>query len=399
MKKRSLRILAMTLCLLLLLTGAATASNETILGIEFVPITGTAFAVDTLNGVNALYGSSAYDCTELVRRYYKTLYGVNVLFSDSGLRVKDNTAYWFEKTDTPVPGDVLYATSTARGKSYSHAALLKYLSADGTRATLIEQNWSWNNQAAYEREIPWPSGCYTAYTLRCASGVPAAKLSQADTVSEWAESYVAEAKTLGLTVEIPDGWQRAITRERFAYLLVAAEHALTGSTAAITDASLEADSLGLLSAGQDKAAVTREAVATSLTRLLQLAGTAPAADQTVLSRYPDAADISAWALDGAAVMTETGLMSGTEEGFEPGETMTAEQAVALAVRICENPSPANVISPVLTMAKMTVNARQSDSVFDAIEQAAEASRAKSAGELITTDSAVGMMIGLSHAIG
>jgi hypothetical protein len=397
MRKRTTRILALTLCLLLALTGAAAASNETILSIDFVPITGSPFTADTLNGVSALYGSSEYDCTELVRRYYKTLYGVDVLFYDSGLRVKDNDTYWFEKTDTPAPGDVLYATGTARGKSYAHAALLKFLSDGGTRATLIEQNWSWNNQAAYEREIPWPSDCYTAYTLRCSSGVPTPKLQQADTVSDWAESLVAEAKTLGLTAEIPDGWQKAVTRERLAYLLVAADHVLTGNTAAITDASAEADSLGLLSAGSAKSTVTREAAAVALTRLIRLAGKTPDVDKTALELYPDADEISDWAREGVAVMTETGLMNGTEEGFEPAGTLTTEQAAALAVRICENPEPANVL--LIAQSKTVVLSRGSLDAFDEIEQAAEASRARSAGELIATNSAVNAMIGLSHTNG
>ena len=90
-------------------------------------------------------------------------------------------------------------------------------------------------------------------------------------------------------------------------------------------------------------------------------------------------------------------MNGTEEGFEPTGTLTTEQAAALAVRICENPEPANVL--LIAQSKTVVLSRGSLDAFDEIEQAAEASRARSAGELIATNSAVNAMIGLSHTNG
>ena len=404
MKKHLLRLLCLALCLLLT-AGAALAANDTVLGVTTIRISGNDFAADTLNGVDALYNLTGpvYDCTELVRRYYRTLYGVDVVFSDAGPRVKDNPDFWFEQTDAPSTGDVLYATPAARGKNSAHAALVKYLNADGTRAVLIEQNWRWGDTAGVNRVIPWPSATYTAYTLRCASGTPAPALSGEDTVSGWAREYVDEAAADGLLNGFVDGFGKPITRGQFALLAVRAAHWLLGDSEKITNVSGEACALGLM--GGDGALnfrayepISREAAAVTYTRLLALAGSAPEADGSVLSRYGDRDAISSWAADGVAVMTETGLMGGTGVNFEPAGGLTVEQAVALLMRICENPCPANVESPVRTAAAAPA-AEDNSAVFSEIEQAAEQSAALRAGQFVATGSAVNRMIGLAHTNG
>jgi len=385
MKRQLLRILALTLCVLLLFSGAAMASNENIMAAEYLPITRDNFVADSLYGVDALYNLNGptYYCTELIVRYYKTLYGIDVVFGGSGPKVKDNVGFWFETTDAPVTGDVLYASAASRGKGYSHAALVKTVNDDGS-LTLIEQNWRWNNQAGVNRVIAWPGSCYTAYTLRCASGVPTPKLPAEYTVSDWASDYIKAADGCGLTADFTaaPAWRAAVTRGQLAALVSRAADELLDRTGS------DAYALGLMSdASREDDSVTREAAAMISARLLSLAGLSPEADYTVLSAYTDRADISPWARSGVAVITQAGLMSGTDGSFAPSGTLTLEQAVVLLTKICQASESAEKAAAALAAITPEPVAVQ------AAPQPAVPSSAKRAGDFIATESAVTLMIG------
>ncbi|MDE7424281.1 MAG: CHAP domain-containing protein [Lachnospiraceae bacterium] len=103
-------------------------------------------AVDTLNGVKAYYrkgpndGSNKfYSCAAFVKRYYKTVYGVNVnnlLYNRTPHAEGDS----FKKIKDPRVGDIV-AMNTGHGTT--HWAIAKSVSEDGSTITLIEQNWKW----------------------------------------------------------------------------------------------------------------------------------------------------------------------------------------------------------------------------------------------------------------
>ena len=176
------RIFLVVLCLALL--AGNVFAGETTLILRFRPIDSGLCAIDSIYGVSANYqnGATIY-CSELITRFYQTLYGVDVLVGDGPVVTGDDAdTYWFEPTTSPVAGDVAYAAPAKRGKGYPHYALVKYANAKAGTVTLMEQNWSWNGGAAYERTIPYSDDCYVFYSLRCASGkakmtVPAPLLS------------------------------------------------------------------------------------------------------------------------------------------------------------------------------------------------------------------------------
>ncbi len=109
---------------------------------EGVVVTGDEMVVDTFNGVDALYRAHEYDdesdvysCAAFVKRYYATVYGVEVggLFTDL---VPTASYGWFEETWEPQPGDIGYQDYCGDG----HWFIIKSVNEDGSY-TIIEQNW------------------------------------------------------------------------------------------------------------------------------------------------------------------------------------------------------------------------------------------------------------------
>ena len=195
------RIFLVVLCLALL--AGNVFAGETTLILRFRPIESGVCAIDSIYGVSANYqnGATIY-CSELITRFYQTLYGVDVLVGDGPIVTGDDAdTYWFEPTTSPVAGDVAYAAPAKRGKGYPHYALVKYANAKAGTVTLMEQNWSWNGGAAYERTIPYSGDCYVFYSLRCASGKAKMNVPEADTVSPWAKSAVQRADNLTESAE------------------------------------------------------------------------------------------------------------------------------------------------------------------------------------------------------
>lgn len=337
------KVLALLSCIVILAGLCLPAgASETILDITYVPIVGNGFVADTFNGVEARYnetGEPIY-CVELVIRYYKEVYGIDIGCADGNITVRNNDNYYFERTDTPKAGDIMYGSAAARGKDYSHWSIVK--SFNGDSVTCFEENWSWNGQAGVNRRIPYPTGCYEFYTLKAKTGEPVVVNGSDETASAWAEDYITRAAENGIS-DLTGFYQEPVTRDTFCRMAVnvAASYGYTADSDA--SACATAVQLGLVSSadGADTP-VSREEAAVILVRLLNLIGKAPSADSSVIAAYTDSDRISFWAADSVASMTACGLMSGTGTGavFQPKALLTNEQAVALLVRVNDNPAPA-----------------------------------------------------------
>ena len=134
---------------------------DDISGGRYVEIKGKNCAVDYFCGVPALYneGSTIY-CNELVERFYRQAYGLDVDAGTSGISMKTE-GYKFIKPSTPKPGDVVYVSAAQRG-TYDHWAIVK--SYNGTHLTLFEQNVKNGGQAVVGRQLKYPSNSYNIYT-------------------------------------------------------------------------------------------------------------------------------------------------------------------------------------------------------------------------------------------
>ena len=76
--------------------------------------------------------------------------------------------------------------------------------------------------------------------------------------------------------------------------------------------------------------ITRQQAATMLMRAAEVLGYDISAPETTLE------GVAAWATDGVNFVVDRGIMTGTENGFEPEGTYTKEQAVTTMVRFYEN---------------------------------------------------------------
>ncbi len=130
---------------------------------RYVEIKGNNYAVDTFYGVDALYNKSGstYYCNELVIRFYKEAYGLNVSAGTSGISM-NTEGYKFITPETPKPGDVVYVSASMRGGTSDHWAIVK--SYNGSSLTLFEQNVKSGGQAIVDRQLKYPSKSYHLYT-------------------------------------------------------------------------------------------------------------------------------------------------------------------------------------------------------------------------------------------
>ncbi len=337
--RRWQRLLAAMGCLTLLPALAVpAAAAETTLDCTYVTITGDGFVADTMNGVDALYnlnGPTLY-CVDLVLRYYEEVYGLELRCTDGAPVVLNNDDLYFAETDSPKPGDVLYGSAAARDKSYNHWALVK--SCDGETMTLFEQNWRWNGQAGVDREIAFPNDCYVAYTLCSRSGAEITPVEGSVAIaSEWAATYLAQAEENGIATLETD-FQSSVTRADFCQMAlnVLAAYGVEAEGETVLEQAADA---GLVDADAEDKVLNRQEVAVISSRLLEALGQTPEGEEAVLDGYTDSGDIADWAREAVAQMVACGLMSGSEGRFDPLGAMTNEQAVALMVRIYDNPSP------------------------------------------------------------
>ena len=239
-----------------------------------------------------------------------------------------------------------YAAPAKRGKGYPHYALVKYANAKAGTVTLMEQNWSWNGGAAYERTIPYSDDCYVFYSLRCASGKAKMNVPEADTVSPWAKSAVQRADALGVTSGLVGGYRRTITRGVLARLCVNTAE-LNGFKVDQTNPYGAACALGVMNTNETGefapwASVTRADAAVVLCKLLALAGEVPAVRQSVLFALTDAAEIPSAARSSVAAMLASGLMSAESGCFRPNDPITTEQVISVLVQILDDPAPVDL---------------------------------------------------------
>lgn len=160
-------LLCLILCVTALTACFMVSARERTLECGYRKITENGFVADTFCGVEARYnlsGRTLY-CTELIERYCREVYGLTVRCSNQGPMVQNSDEYWFEETDQPVPGDVLYGSAAARSKGYNHWAIVKSVDPERGTMTLFEQNWRWNGCAGVDRMIPYTGSCYTAFHL------------------------------------------------------------------------------------------------------------------------------------------------------------------------------------------------------------------------------------------
>ncbi len=128
----------------------------------YVEIEGKNFVADTFYGVKALYneGGPTLYCNELVIRFYKEAYGLDISAGTSGISMKSE-GYKFVTPKNPKPGDVVYVSAAMRGTS-DHWAIVKY--NNGDHLVLFEQNVVNNGKAGVERKLKYPSDSYKLYT-------------------------------------------------------------------------------------------------------------------------------------------------------------------------------------------------------------------------------------------
>lgn len=167
MKKRIKYISAVAAALLL--AAAISVSSfanwyDDVGGGTYKEIKGKGFVADTFCGVDALYNENDgyYQCNELIMRFYREAFGLEVLaYENTGL-VMLTEGYAFEPTSEPKKGDVVYCTAAMRGSSSDHWAIVKDYS-DG-KLTLFEQNVVWEGKAGVDRRLKYPSDSYYLYT-------------------------------------------------------------------------------------------------------------------------------------------------------------------------------------------------------------------------------------------
>ena len=142
----------------------------------YTPIKGQNFVAETFYGVDALYNENdtKYQCNELISRFYKEAYDLEVFaWGNTGLMMLSK-GYAFEVASTPKPGDVVFAPAKYRNNKSDHWAIVKSYS-NGT-ITLFEQNVVSNGRAGTGRTLDYPSPYYTVYTPVAQSGYPSPKL-------------------------------------------------------------------------------------------------------------------------------------------------------------------------------------------------------------------------------
>ncbi len=344
------RMAALLLCCAVLTCGLSALAAEETLDVTYIKITHENFVADSFNGVDALYNlyGSTYYCSEYITRYYEQVYGLTVRTSDSGPSVVGTDEYWFEVAETPKPGDVLYGSAAARGKGYSHWAVVKSYDEETGVMTLIEQNWRWNGQAGVNRQLAFPNSVYVCYTL-CSTEDEIATLHEQAIAASWAAESLAAAEEAGIFACCGD-LKASATREQFCEMVVNMVVGLTGEQILVRELPVDEDgspdeswcaqayAMGILAGGSDGSldpdgTLTRAQAAVILARAYALVGTLPQTDPEMIEQFADSAAIGAWAADSVSAMAACGILLGDASGnFQPGAALTVEAAVTVAMR-------------------------------------------------------------------
>lgn len=173
----------------------------------WVKIEGENFVADTFMGVSALYNesdNSRYHCGELIIRFYKEAYGIDIYPYTNDTPTSQTDGYEFVKTKTPKKGDIIFVSKEMRGSTQDHWAIVKDYS-DGY-ITLFEQNTIWEGQAGVERKLKCPSDSYYIYTLVKVDGAPVPGVDgvQTENVSSPSVQSSKPAETTTAIVTVPE---------------------------------------------------------------------------------------------------------------------------------------------------------------------------------------------------
>lgn len=330
---------------------AAKSGMDASISYDRVAVTSNKQVVDTYNGVPAYYqpvtSGSAYQCSEYITRYYKTVYG-------SSLK-------GFQATSTPKPGDYVYATASQRGKSYGHYAVIK--SVNGSQLTLIEQNWAWRSNgtvyAAKNRVIPYGGNYSGTYTIYTPLGTP---VSSNDSVSgfsdlatsHWGYENIMSLVNSGIIKGYEDGTFRPegnVTRAEFIKMI--GEDAIkrgnnvpnytnkrfndvTSSHWAYTYINW-AKVKGIVngkseSVFEPNAKITRQEMAVMLynyaTNVLGKSFSSSSSNT-----FGDKGAIDSWAATAVNAMYNAGIINGKNGNFEPKDNATRAEAATMLNRL------------------------------------------------------------------
>lgn len=234
---RSVAVTAAALLLAAVMAATAVANwYDDIGGGTYKEIKGKNFVADSFCGVDSLYNENDtyYQCNELIMRFYREAFGLEVLaYANTGL-VMLTEGYAFEPSASPKRGDVIYCTAAMRGSASDHWAIVKDYS--GGKLTLFEQNVVWEGKAGVGRQLKYPSDSYYIYT-------PVGLGGNADPVPRGASQPVTEKQTTAKpTMEKPTAAKPTAARSTTAVQTTAkpATTAAATTTAPVTETTTAA---------------------------------------------------------------------------------------------------------------------------------------------------------------
>lgn len=168
---------------------------------SWVKITGQNFVADTFMGVKAYYnesGNSVYHCGEVIERFYREAFGLDVEIRSTEPRLRMNTpGYKLITPETPKAGDVVFVSSAMRGGKGDHWAIVKYY--ENGYLVLFEQNVIYNGSAGINRRLKYPSDSYYIFSPVKTDGDEVTVVSTTDN-SVQSETSILESTTEKTTV-------------------------------------------------------------------------------------------------------------------------------------------------------------------------------------------------------
>ncbi len=168
----------------------------------WVEIEGNEFVAETFYGVPALYNEDNrnYQCGELVIRFYKMAYGLDIRPYSQPVPTSNTEGYKFVKTKSPKPGDIIYVSAEMRDSDMDHWAIVRDYS--NGYITMFEQNARNNGKAAVGRQIKFPSDSYYIFTPVSTGDAPDPVLKNAVT-GETAKPSTTKETTTEKTTQAP----------------------------------------------------------------------------------------------------------------------------------------------------------------------------------------------------